>query len=433
MIQKVKYIHEDDTLTRNLEQIEFLNPRFLYYPMTNARTKSCELYIKEGDYVRVGDVIGVRDGVFFKQNIHSTVSGTFVGVEKKFHRSGKKLDCIVIENDFKEELSSLVTDLSSEEIDNLTTLEKIERIENCSVVGLGGGGFPTAVKLKSEYEIEHIILNAVECEPYLQSDYIAMMKYSEEIVLGLKYLLDISSAENGYIAIKSKNVSAIEVMQDAVDKLGFTNIQVCPVGNYYPQGYEKDVIYSTLGIRIGVTQIPAKQGILVFNSTTAKSVYNALRYNIPDLERDFIINGQGIIIPSLLLIKVGTCVDDIIEIVGGYNPEVSEKDYILICGGPMMGTNIAGSDLVVSKAVSTVLLFPKLSEKEYPCVSCASCIMSCPSKLSPVSLMNAVKTSNKEAVVKLNINDCILCGMCSYVCTSKIHLTEFMRKAKKMV
>ncbi len=433
MVQRTKFIYEEKELIENYEQEKIVDVKKLYYPLINLRTKSYELFVKEGDYVRIGDIIGCRDGVFFKQNIHATVSGTVLGIEKKFHRGGRKYDCIVVENDFKEEFSNRLTNLTEEEIASLSKEELIEKIADNSVVGLGGSGFPTAVKLETEFEIDHVILNAVECEPYMMSDYIALIKHSEEIIKGLSLIMRIYSASNGYVAIKSKNEMAIEAMEKAVENLEINNIEIKAVGNYYPQGYEKDVIKSTLNKTISVTDLPAKYGIMVFNSTTAKSVYDAVRYNTPVLERDFLISGFGVEKPRLLLVKVGTIVSDIMGMVEGYSKDIKEKDYVLIAGGPMMGSSVASDDLVVTKTLTTILIMPKVEEKEMPCVKCSSCVLSCPSKLSPVSLMNAVKTKNIDALNSLNMQNCTGCGMCSYVCTSKIHLTEYMRKGKKML
>ncbi len=433
MIQRLKEIILDSNYPdkHDYEFLEFTDAKKLYYPITTDRTIKGEITIDEGDYVKVGQVIGVRDGGFFKQNIHSTVSGKYLGVEKKFFRNGKKVDCAVVENDFKEEYATTVTDLSDEEIANMTREQIISCVENNSVIGYGGGAFPSSIKLGIDKNIDTVILNGVECEPYLLSDYYAIVKYADEIIKGLSLMIKVYDAKIGYISVKKKNTGLIDCLNDALKLNGATNIKIKAVGNYYPQGYEKDVIKSTVGLNIPVTVMPAEHGIMVFNTTTAQAVYEAVKYNIPLLEREFLVTGEAVNQPKALVVKIGTLVSDIIEKCGGYNDAYSNR--VLVIGGPMMGTSVALDDVVVTKAVSTVLVLPKIEEEEQPCVRCGSCVYSCPSKLAPIQIAQAVKSKNKEAINKLNLRDCILCGMCSYVCTSKIPLTDFMNKGKKLL
>lgn len=433
MIQRLKEIILDSNYPdkHDYEFLEFTDAKKLYYPITTDRTIKGEITIDEGDYVKVGQVIGVRDGGFFKQNIHSTVSGKYLGVEKKFFRNGKKVDCAVVENDFKEEYATTVTDLSDEEIANMTREQIISCVENNSVIGYGGGAFPSSIKLGIDKNIDTVILNGVECEPYLLSDYYAIVKYADEIIKGLSLMIKVYDAKIGYISVKKKNTGLIDCLNDALKLNGATNIKIKAVGNYYPQGYEKDVIKSTVGLNIPVTVMPAEHGIMVFNTTTAQAVYEAVKYNIPLLEREFLVTGEAVNQPKALVVKIGTLVSDIIEKCGGYNDTYSNR--VLVIGGPMMGTSVALDDVVVTKAVSTVLVLPKIEEEEQPCVRCGSCVYSCPSKLAPIQIAQAVKSKNKEAINKLNLRDCILCGMCSYVCTSKIPLTDFMNKGKKLL
>ncbi len=433
MIQKLKEIILDPNYPdkHEYDYVEFTNPSKLYYPITTDRTVKGEITVKEGEYVRVGEVIGIRDGGFFKQNIHSTVSGKYLGIEKKFFRNGKKVDCAVVENDFKDAFADTVTDLSDDKIKKMSKEEIIKAVENNSVIGYGGGAFPSSIKLGIDKNIDTVILNGVECEPYLLSDYHSIIKQSEEIIKGLELMIKVYDAKIGYISVKKKNKELVDCLNEAAKKLEVENIVIKPVGNYYPQGYEKDVIRSTVGLDIPVTVMPAEHGIMVFNTTTAKAVYDAVKYNIPLLEREFLVTGPAVVEPKALVVKIGTLVSDIVEQCGGYNDEYKER--VLVIGGPMMGSSVALDDVVVTKAVSTVLVLPKIDDVERPCVRCGSCVYSCPSKLAPIQLAQAVKSKNKEAINRLNLRDCILCGMCSYVCTSKIPLTDYMNKGKKLL
>ncbi|MFV0498909.1 MAG: RnfABCDGE type electron transport complex subunit C [Bacilli bacterium] len=433
MIQKLREIFLDETIPskHEYEYVKFTDPKLLYYAVTTDRTAKGEVFIKEGDYVTIGQVIGQRDGGFFKQNIHSTVSGTFKGVEKKFFKHGKKVECIVIENDCKEVYCDSVTDLSKEEIDKFTKQDIIDAVERNSIVGLGGSAFPTSIKLSIDKNIDTVILNGVECEPYLVSDYFAIVKYSKEIILGLELIMKVYGASKGYVSVKSKNVELYDCLTKELNLINNENITIKKVGNYYPQGYEKDVIKSTIGLSIPVTVMPAEHGIMVVNSTTSKAIYDAVKYNLPVLERDFLVTGQAINNPKTFLVKVGTHIPDIIEKCGGYKKEYPDK--VLVIGGPMMGKSVALDDVIASSSVTSVLVLPKIDDKEEPCVRCGSCVYSCPSKLAPIQIAKAVTAKNTDAVVKLNLKDCILCGMCSYVCTSKIPLTDMMSKGKKLI
>ncbi len=433
MIQKLKEIFLDEAIPgkHDYEYVEFTDPKLLYYPVTTDRAAKGEVLIKEGDYVTVGQIIGQRDGGFFKQNIHSTVSGTYKGIEKKFFKNGRKVDCIVVENDFKEAYCDTVTDLSDAEIAKLGKKDIIDAVERNSIVGLGGSAFPTAIKLAIDKDIHTVILNGVECEPYLVSDYYAIVKYAKEIILGLELIMKVYGAEKGYISVKSKNVELYDCLVKELNVIDNDKIVIKKVGNYYPQGYEKDVIRSTVGLDIPVTVMPAEHGIMVMNTTTSKAIYDAVKYNLPVLEREFLVTGQAVVEPKTFLVKVGTHIPDIMEKCGGYNDDYAER--VLVVGGPMMGSSIAMDDAIVSPAVSSLLVLPKIDDKQQPCVRCGSCVYSCPSKLSPVSIANAVQAKDKDAVAKLNLQDCILCGMCSYVCTSKIPLTDAMCKGKKLL
>lgn len=433
MIQKLTEIFLDETFPEKheYEYVNFNDPKLLYYPITTDRATQGRVDIKVGDYVSIGQLIGERDGGYFKQNIHSTVSGTYIGNEKKFFRNGKKVECIVIENDFKEVYADTVTDLTDEQIEKVSAKEIIDAVERNSVVGLGGSAFPTSVKLSIDKNIHTVILNGVECEPYLVSDYFAIVKHSKEILKGLELVMKVFGADKGYVAIKKKNTELYDCLVKELEPLNNDNIIIKKVGNYYPQGYEKDVIKSTVGLSIPVSVMPAEHGIMVLNSTTCKAIYDAVKYNIPVLERDFLVTGPAIKEPKTFLVKVGTHIPDIIEKCGGYNDEYKER--VLVVGGPMMGSTLALDDAIVTRAVTTLLVLPKIEDKQEPCVRCGSCVYSCPSKLAPIQIASAVKAKNTEAITKLNLRDCILCGMCSYVCTSKIPLTDAMAKGKKLI
>ncbi len=430
MIARTKKIPDQKNITKDLPSVRYVDPEYVYIPITNSRCPKGELFIKEGDKVKVGQVIGMRDGGFFEQPIHSTVSGEMVGFEKKFHRSGKLLECAVLKNDKEDTFCDESVERTEEEIAKLTQEDFAKIAKQNSVVGLGGSGFPTYIKFQTKETIDTIILNGVECEPYLTSDYRLMLEFPDRLFKGLKYMMQALNAKRGVIAIKENKEDLYDTLTTvAKARYPKLNVEIKKVGNYYPQGWEIETIKSAIGVKVPLGVLPAKLGIMVFNVSTAVAMYKAVKYNIPVIKRFFTVTGDGLERPQNFRVRIGTSIKEMLEMCGGY----LDGDKVLVLGGPMMGASLVRDDIIVSKSSTSVLAFNVDEQKEEPCVRCASCVYSCPVKLQPVQLMNAVKAKNSDAVEKLDIKKCILCGLCSYVCTSKIHLTEYMRKAKKMV
>ncbi len=432
MISKTRKIIDTMKLrkaTRYLPSITRVDQEYVYIPIKNQRCPKGELYIKEGDKVTVGQVIGMRHGGFFEQPIHSTVSGEMVGLEKKFHRSGKLMECVKLKNDFEETFCETVKERSDEEIASLTREEIAEIVKNNSVVGLGGSGFPTYIKLQTKDNIDTIILNGVECEPFLTSDYRLIIEFPDRIMKGLRYMKQALGAKRIVIAIKENKDELYYTLKGVAFRYPDLDIEVIKVGNYYPQGWEIEMIKTALGVEVPSGVLPTEYGIMVFNISTMVGIYKAVKYNLPVVKRFFTVTGDGIKTPQNFRVRIGSSILEMIEHCGGYTSE----DRVLILGGPMMGQSLVRDDVIVSKTSTSVIVLKDRSYKEEPCVRCGSCVYSCPVDLQPVQLMNAVKAKDADAVNSLNINKCILCGLCSYSCTSKIHLTEYMRKAKRMM
>lgn len=430
MISKTTILHDSKNLTRALPTCRYVDPDYVYLPVTNTRCPQGELYVKEGDYVKVGQVIGLRKAAFFEQPIHSTVSGTIVGMVKKFHRSGKLLDCVQIKNDKLDTLDENCKERTQEEIDALTQEDYIKIAKDNSLVGLGGSGFPTYIKLQTKEKIDIVMLNGIECEPYLTSDYRLMLEFPDRIMKGLIYAMKAVHAPKGMICIKSKYHAVNEVLNQVKKKYSDYDIEVKCVGNYYPQGWELEMIYQATGIRVPQGTLPAKFGILNFNVSTIVGFYKAVKYNMPVIKRMFTVTGDGIKYPQNFRIRVGTSLLDLIEKCGGYT---DDSDKVLILGGPMMGNSFVRDDIITSKTSTSAIILNKEERKEEPCVRCASCVYSCPCNLQPVQIMNAVKRKDLDALKAFNVKKCIECGLCAYSCTSKIHVTDYVRQAKRMV
>ncbi|MCR4910969.1 MAG: RnfABCDGE type electron transport complex subunit C [Bacilli bacterium] len=428
MIAKTRHISDTKNLTGSLPAIRYVDPKFLYLPLTNARCTKYEIYIKEGEHVNCCQMVGKRIGPFFEQPIHATCSGTFVGIEKHYHRNGKLTDFIKIENDFKDTFDPEVKTRTPDEIAKLTKEEITEIIKNCALVGLGGSSFPTYVKFQTDKPIHMILVNGIECEPYITADHRLMLEFPYRVMDGLKYVMQAFNCKHAKICIKSKYKDIETVYRQVIKEYEGSGIELCLVGNYYPQGWEVEMIKNAEGIQLNTGELPSNQGIMNFNVSTMVGIYKAVKYNMPVIKRFITITGDGIKFPKNFRVRVGTSIKELLPLCGGYkNPE---KDKVFILGGPMMGASVPNDDIIVSKTVTSIIVLDKMDYVEEPCVRCGSCVLSCPVHLEPVQIMNAVKTLDKERIKKLNPLKCIECGLCAYSCTSKIQVTDYIRKAK---
>ena len=428
MIVKTAKIKDTKNLVGRLPAIRFTEPKYIYLAMDNARCPKAELYIKEGDHVNECQVIGMRHGPFFEQPIHATCSGTFVGLEKHFHRNGKLTDFIKIENDFLDTLDSSVKTRTQEEIDALTKEDMTQILKDCASVGLGGSSFPTYIKFQTDKPINMILINGIECEPYITADHRIMLEYPYRIVNAIKYVMHAFKCPHAKICIKSKYKDIKEVYTQVLKEFEGSGIELCCVGNFYPQGWEVAMIKSATGIQLKPGELPTNRGILNLNVSTMVGLYKSIKYNMPVIKRDITITGDGIKYPKNFRVRVGTSVKELLEICGGYKHP--EKDKVFILGGPMMGVSVPSDDVIITKTVTSVIVLDKTDYVENPCVRCGSCVLSCPVHLEPVQIMNAVKTLDKERIKKLEPLRCIECGLCTYTCTSKIQVTDYIRKAK---
>ena len=428
MIAKTRVIKDTKNLTGVLPAIRYTEPQYLYIAMANARCPKAELYIKEGDHVNSCQVIGMRTGPFFVQPIHATCSGTFIGLEKHYHRNGKLTDFIKIENDHKDTLDPSVKQRTPEEIAALTKDEMTQIIKDTANVGLGGSSFPSYIKFQTDKPINMILVNGIECEPYITADHRLMLEFPYRVMDGLKYVMQAFNCKHAKICIKSKYKDIKQVYEQLVKEYEGSGIELCCVGNYYPQGWEVEMIRNATGIQLNPGELPANRGIINFNVSTMVGIYKAIKYNMPVIKRFVTITGDGIKFPKNFRVRVGTSIKELIPLCGGYKDPEKEKVFIL--GGPMMGMSVPSDDLIITKTVTSIIILNKNDAKEEPCVRCGSCVLSCPVHLEPVQIMNAVKTLDKERIKKLNPLRCIECGLCAYSCTSKIQVTDYVRKAK---
>lgn len=432
MIKKSRKVRDYKLLTKTLPTLRYLDPESVFIHLTNSRCKTYDLTVQKGDYVKIGEQIGVRHGGFFEQPIHSTVSGYVGEISKKLHRTGRKVDCVEIRNDFKDTYHESIVDRPDSVIEKLTQDDMVQILKEKSLVGLGGSGFPSYIKLATKDPIHTVVINAVECEPYLSSDYRLILEHPGRVLTGLKYIMQALGAKKGMIAIKQKNGPLAEVLNQVL-KVRFPelNVEVVKLGNHYPQGWEIEMFKYALGLHIPHGVLPMKYGVIGFNVSTCVGVFDAIKHNLPVTKRHFTLTGDAVKFPQNIRVRVGTSVRELIKQCDGYKPGVDE--VICVMGGPMMGTSTVTDDVIVSKTTTSVILLQNVDYKEEPCVRCSSCVYSCPVHIEPVQIMNAVKRNDKEQMKGLEAFKCIECGLCAYVCTSKIHVTDYVRKAKKLI
>lgn len=426
MISKAKKVNDLRELATELPYIRYVDPDFVYINLTTKRAQSYTLSVKANDHVCMGQIIGERDGGFFKQPIYSTISGIVV---KKVTKH--KQEYLLIRNDFSQAYCTSILDRSEDMIRQMSREEMIEIIKNKSLVGLGGSGFPTYIKMSTKEKIDTVVINAVECEPYLNSDYRMVKDHPDQIFKGLTYILKIMNAKKGVIAVKKDKTQLIEIIEREIKRYNTYDFQVAKLDNYYPQGWEIEMFKNALGIQVPSGELPMEHGIIAFNVSTCASVYDAIKHNMPVTKRYLTVNGDAVKFPQSIRVRVGTNVRELIKKCDGYIDDVDDVNVIL--GGPMMGESTDTDDLIVTPTTTSVLVFKNHNYIEETCVRCASCVLSCPVDIQPVQIMNAVKRNDVQSLSYLNADKCIECGLCAYVCTSKIHVTDYVRKGKQLL
>ena len=428
MIAKTKTIGKVKYLLPHRPLEEAPAPSIVYLAVEHTRAPKGDVFVKEGDHVNFCQKVGMRHGPFFEQPIFSTVSGTVLGIEKHCLYSGKQVNFIKIQNDFKDTLDPAAVERTPEEVNALTKDELVKLAADFALVGLGGSGFPTYVKLQTKCEIKTILINGIECEPYLSTDQLFMMNCAEDMIHGTALLMKMYDCHDARICVKSIHPEIIEHLNAEIARLyPGSGMVVAPMKNFYPQGWEVSMIKTALGIEVKPGTLPPQYGIMNVNVATAASLYWAARFNRPTVERYVSFNGDGIAEPKDFLVRLGTPVTDLIPLVGGYTEESGLR---MVVGGPMMGIGVPNDDVIITETVTSFLIMKEHGKTEAPCIRCGSCVLSCPAHLEPVLIMEAVKSNDRDRIKALKPLTCVECGLCTYSCTSGIRVTDFIRRAK---
>jgi Na+-translocating ferredoxin:NAD+ oxidoreductase subunit C len=385
--------------------------------------------VSVGDEVKIGQPLS-EPGGFVSVPVHAPISGKVKAIAKVTDAAGNKTDAVIIENDGKEEMFGGVgvkVDYSGFSADEIK-----KKIASAGVAGMGGARFPTHVKLSppAEKKIEYIILNGVECEPYLTADDRLMQESPETIVEGMKLMMKAVNAQNGIIGIEKNKPASIKIMKEKVS--AEKNIKVVELEVKYPQGGEKQLIAASIGKEVPSGGLPMDVGVVVSNVGTANAVYEAVALNKPFYERVVSVTGESISNPKNLLARIGTPTAELIEFAGG----VKEDVYKIINGGPMMGAAMYALDAPVHKGTSGILCLSRTNAEvyeEHPCISCGKCVSVCPMKLLPTDIQLNVQHKRYEEAEKLGIMDCMLCGTCAYVCPAKRNLVHYFNNGRAKI
>ncbi len=387
--------------------------------------------VKRGDSVKVGQLLAKSSG-FVSANIHSPVSGSVFKIDKIMDASGYKRQSIIIKVDGDEWDESIDRSTTLNKEITLSAEEIVKKVGEAGIVGLGGATFPSHVKLSVPpgKKCDVLILNGVECEPYLTSDHQLMMEKGEEILVGTKILMKALRVDKAIIGIENNKKDAIEQISKLAENHEGIYVQALKV--QYPQGGEKQLIDACIGREVPSGKLPIEVGAIVQNVGTTYAVYEAVQKNKPLFERVVTVTGKSVKNPGNFLTRVGTPVKDLIEAAGGI-PEDTGK---VIGGGPMMGKALASVDVPVTKGSSGILLMPdEISKrgKTESCIRCSKCVSVCPMGLSPYLLMTLSEKAIWDRSEEERVMDCIECGSCSYTCPSNRPLLDYIRLAKATV
>lgn len=400
----------------------------LIYLMSQHIGAPAKPVVSVGDRVLVGQMIA-EAGSFVSAPIHASVSGTVKALGKQRNVVGDMVDCIIVEND------GLYEEVEYEPLESWEDVEKseiLERICKGGVVGMGGAGFPTHVKLspKEPEKIEYCLVNGAECEPYLTSDYRRMMENPEWVIEGLKCMLRLFDNAVGYICIEDNKPDCISKMEAMVKYESRIHVKV--LKTKYPQGAERSLIYAATGRTVNSSMLPADAGCIVDNIDTVVAIYKAVMRGQPLMHRIVTVTGEAIKEPQNFEVRTGTNYAELIEHAGGLTCD-PEK---IVSGGPMMGFALYDLNVPVTKTSSALLCFKEDQVTKYDqtaCINCGRCVDACPAHLVPAQLVNYANIKDEERFVKFDGMECCECGSCSYICPAKRPLAQSIKSMRRTV
>lgn len=410
-------------------------PQQAIFPLSQHIGAPAKPVVKKGDKVKVGTLLAEAGG-FVSAPVYSSVSGTVLKIDEVIDATGYRKPAIIVKVEGDEWEESIDRSDKLETLDahpELTPEEIIERIKKAGVTGMGGAGFPTFIKLcpPPTAKAECVILNGVECEPYITSDYRLMIEHADEILVGLELLMKAVKVSKGYIGIEENKPMAITLFEEKT--AGRSDIEIVPLKKKYPQGGEKQLVDAVIRRQVPAPPaIPVNVGAVVQNVGTAFAVYQAVMKNKPLFERYTTVTGKKLEKPSNFLVRMGTPMIDLINECGG----MPEGDNKLLAGGPMMGKALMSVDVPICKGTNSVTILSGDDAKRkpvQPCIRCAKCVSACPMGLEPYLLATASALHDWEKVEAAGVTSCIECGSCQFTCPAHRPMLDNIRLGKSTV
>ncbi|MGN0658080.1 MAG: electron transport complex subunit RsxC [Emergencia sp.] len=398
----------------------------MVYPLSQHIGAPARAAVSVGEQVLRGQMIAEADG-FVSAPVYSSVSGTVRAIEPRPVAGGKKEICIVIDND---NLDHAVETFGKERsLEDLSKESILQIISTSGIVGLGRTGYPAGAKLSPEnpLDIDTLIINGSECEPYLTADYRLMIEKSSEILLGVKAVLKLFDNAKAVIGIEGNKPEAVRAFEEKTASEDRISVEV--LGTAYPQGGERQIIYSLTGRKINSSMLPSDKGCLVLNAATCYAIYEAVYRSMPLIHRVLTVTGEGVNEPCNLDVPLGMSFTEVLEAAGGFRDDAVK----FISGGPMMGTAMGTLDVPVIKTSNSVVVFTQddvSAAEQSACIHCGRCAGVCPENLIPQLLAKAVNAEDYERFEELGGRECMECGSCTYVCPAKIPLTQMFKLGK---
>jgi len=425
-------VHPDDkkSLTRNCAVADFRISDTVYLPFSQHLGAPAQPLIQKGDSIEAGQKIGEAAG-FISAHVHSPVAGEVKDITEIFLPTGMKSKAAVVSVD-KDRMFE-PAEVSDARIQKMDSAGLIEKVKEAGIVGMGGAAFPAHVKFQipKGKKAEYLVVNGVECEPYLNSDNRLMLEQSDLLLKGVSYVQTMTQAEKVIIGIEENKPEALRAMDEAVAENGY-NFSVQPLKVQYPQGDEKQLLKAAIDREVPSGGLPIDIGAVVCNVGTAFAVYEAVALKKPLFERIVTVSGEAVKNPGVYRVKVGTPFQELIDACGGFT-ETPEK---VVAGGPMMGFAVYDLSTPVMKGTSGILALTKKQTSDAvqtACISCGRCVRSCPMGLNPTKLFKVIDAGDYDAAKALHLLDCKECGCCAYSCPAKIPLVQGMRLGKRML